>query len=75
MNKVIKKQSILVVLILLSGKNICGELNINGYDRLSDFLNNDTDTHLKLYQTIISKESPFIIIPKINVLYYKPIDQ
>ena len=63
-------KNIVVDVKTTQGDVIIGHLNINGHDRLSDFLKKDTSDFLKLSSASINyKAAGFAAIPKLNLAY------
>ncbi len=65
---------------LISGKWIQGNININGYARFTDFLEDHTHLYIKAYDCVFGNSEttppiPFIAIPKTSIEYYIPIKE
>ena len=65
------KNNVKVKVRLINDKVIKGTLNISGYERLSDFLNNNNNTtYLSLYESVYNAEqNGFVLINKNNILF------
>ncbi len=68
-----------IVVTLVTGEVIIGEINLMGYKRFSDFIEKNHDHHIKLFNArgnhAISGSKPrFLVIPKVNICYYEPDD-
>jgi len=69
-----------VTIVLNSGDQLDGEINIMQFKRCSDFIEEDKAKHIKLFNTkkgnsFSSSYRRFIMIPKINILYYEPVQE
>lgn len=62
--------------VMIEGnKIITGSINIDGFDRFSDFVEH-SEQNVKLYNGAISgTKFDFIIIPKKKICYYEPIKE
>lgn len=74
-----KANSMKVTIQLNSGEQLNGEINIMEYERFSDFIENDTTSHIKLFNAtrghnITGSMAKFILIPKGNISYFEPFD-
>lgn len=68
-----------VILILINGDQLRGEVNIMDFKRFSDFIETHPAKHIKLFN--VSKNNNygdsiinFILIPKEKILYYQPVE-
>ncbi|PIE61021.1 MAG: hypothetical protein CSA29_05475 [Desulfobacterales bacterium] len=68
------REDIKVRIVLVNDKVITGRLNMNGFNRLSDFLDQDDNANLKVYDAVYAgnPKIDFIIIPKSKVVCYSP---
>ncbi len=68
------REDIKVRIVLVNDRVITGRLNMNGFDRLSDFLDQDSNANLKVYNATYSGNTKidFVIIPKSKVICYSP---
>lgn len=74
--KTIPTKDLEVTAIFKSGIKMNGCINIIGFDRLSDFLNNDKDQYIKLYKaTVKGVGGVTVVIPKSSIDYYIPKDE
>ncbi len=69
------KKSLEVKLTLVNGKTVQGKMNIMGYKRMSDFIDDSTSNHIRLYDVKMpgaTSTTSFILVPKTKVLFYEP---
>lgn len=69
-----------VIILMKSGKEVQGRVNISNHERFSDFIEEDKAGHIKMYNAIetnqIKSARPrFIMIPKNSIDWYIPLDQ
>ncbi|MBF0229411.1 MAG: hypothetical protein HQK63_07450 [Desulfamplus sp.] len=74
------KREVLVTILLKSGRELQGKVNILDYKRFSDFIDDDKSAHVKMYNAIetgqIKSARPkFVLIPKNSIDWYIPADQ
>lgn len=55
---------------------INGNLDMAGYSRFSEFLENDASDYLKLYNVELDNvtTAKFLVVPKSRVIWYEPWD-
>ena len=65
-----------VMRIMVEGNIIInGSVNIDGFDRFSDFVEHN-EKNIKIYNgTIDGNKFDFIIIPKEKICYYEPLEE
>ncbi|MBF0234521.1 MAG: hypothetical protein HQK65_15990 [Desulfamplus sp.] len=68
-----------VTILMKSGREVQGRVNILGCKRFSDFIDEDRSSHVKMYNAIetgqIKGARPrFILIPKNSIDWYIPLD-
>jgi len=67
------KETKSIRVVLTNGQSITGNVNIAGYERFSDFIEVNKETHIKMYQAIHDgRPYTFLMIPKTNILFYDP---
>ncbi|GEM_PF-3334806 len=60
---------------LVNGGLLTGVINTVGYDRLSDYIEKNGSTFLKIYKaSVTGSENTTIILNKANVLYIIPVE-
>jgi len=60
-----------IKVLLTNDKFMSGDINIVGFKRLSDFINNNNDTHLSLTNVMLNgKSHSFMMLNKNNVIGY-----
>lgn len=65
------KEDLEVKIFLQNETVISGKVNIAGCERFSEFIENDTNSCLKLYDCNVKGQShKFILVPRDKVLYY-----
>ncbi|MBF0572780.1 MAG: hypothetical protein HQK69_03350 [Desulfamplus sp.] len=74
------KREVLVTILLKSGRELQGKVNIHEYKRFSDFIDEDKSAHVKMYNAIetgqIKSARPkFVLLPKNSIDWYIPSDQ
>ena len=72
--------SIKVSIVLISGDRLTGEVNIIEFNRFSDFIEQCSAKHIKLFNTkldnvLYGSAGSFILIPRSNILYYQPLEE
>jgi hypothetical protein len=75
-----KMNSIKVSIVLNCGDRLTGEVNILEFKRFSDFIEQNSAKHIKLFNTklddaLYGSAGSFILIPKANILYYQPLEE
>lgn len=75
-----KMNSIKVSIVLICGDQLTGEVNILEFKRFSDFIEQNSAKHIKLFNTkldntLYESSGAFILIPKTNILYYVPLEE
>lgn len=64
------KKSVDVLIRLGEGLSIRGQVNINGYDRLSDFMEKDKSNYLKVYNaTLRGVSGQELLVNKENIIF------
>jgi len=68
-----------VTILMKSGREIQGSINILGCKRFSDFIDEDKSGHVRMYNAIetgqIKSARPrFVLIPKSSIDWYIPMD-
>lgn len=68
-----------VTILMKTGREVKGKINILSYQRFSDFIDEDKSNHVKMYNAVeigqIKGASPkFILIPKNSIDWYIPMD-
>lgn len=71
---IVEKQ--VVMRIMVEGNIIInGSVNIDGFDRFSDYVEHN-EQNIKIYNgTIDGNKFDFIIIPKKKICYYEPLEE
>ncbi|MDA3915810.1 MAG: hypothetical protein PF690_02415 [Deltaproteobacteria bacterium] len=71
---IVEKQ--VVARIMIEGNIIInGSVNIDGFDRFSDYVEHN-EKNIKIYNgTIDGNKFEFIIIPKKKICYYEPLEE
>ena len=60
-----------VRVLLINDKFMSGDINIVGFERLSDFINNNKDSHISLTNVMLNgKSHSFMMLNKNNVIGY-----
>lgn len=72
-----KGREIEILVVLRSGKQIEGTVNMVDFTRFSDFIEANNQKHIKLYNAVKTsgiKDTPkrFLLIPKSSVDWYEP---
>ncbi|MDT8378299.1 MAG: hypothetical protein RQ739_05350 [Desulfotignum sp.] len=75
-----KMNSINVSIVLNSGDRLTGEVNILEFKRFSDFIEQNSAKHIKLFNTklddaLYESAGAFLLIPKTNIRYYIPLEE
>ena len=75
-----KMNSINVSIVLNSGDRLTGEVNILEFKRFSDFIEQNSAKHIKLFNTklddaLYESAGAFLLIPKANIRYYIPLEE
>jgi hypothetical protein len=76
-----KMNSIKVSIVLNCGDRLTGEVNILEFKRFSDFIEQNSAKHIKLFNTkldnalLFESAGAFILIPKTNIRYYEPLEE
>ena len=74
-----KENIVKVTLVLNNGDQLNGFVHIIDYKRFSDFIESHPCQHINLFNVTIEDNSStsianFVVVPKKNILYYKPFD-
>ena len=74
-----KENTVKVTLVLNNGDQLNGFVNIIEFKRFSDFIETHPAQHINLFNVTIEDNSSasladFLVVPKKNILYYKPFD-
>ena len=59
-----------VRVLLINDKFMSGDINIVGFERLSDFINNNKDSHISLTNVMLNGKHSFMLLNKNNVIGY-----
>jgi len=75
-----KMNSIKLSIVLISGDRLTGEVNILEFKRFSDFIEQCSAKHIKLFNTkldnaLYGSAGTFILIPRTHILYYQPLEE
>ncbi|MDZ7665527.1 MAG: hypothetical protein U5K27_09430 [Desulfotignum sp.] len=75
-----KMNAIKVSIVLNCGDRLTGEVNILEFKRFSDFIEQNSAKHIKLFNTkldtaLYESAGAFILIPKTNIRYYEPLEE
>ncbi len=75
MKKIHVEKQVEVRIMIEGNKIITGSVNIDGFDRFSDFVEHN-DQNIKVYNGAISgNKFNFVIIPKKKICYYEPMKE
>ncbi|MDC3237137.1 hypothetical protein OAT93_00170 [bacterium] len=73
--KINVKKQVKLRIMIEGNKIITGSVNIDGFDRFSDYVEHK-EQNIKIYDGVIAgNKFEFIIIPKDKILFYEPLKE